>query len=327
MTNTDNLASLQSITQGDLNLAVLTEFMNHTSVATTIKYDALPYKVKQMGFGVNIDWVISKKLIAKVNANIQQTKIDNYYAYNQNAEVLGQLGQIFNMITKVPSMASDIQQTAINKLMADGKFTEDQLIAVLTNPDFKSEDFATYFGYYKEALARSMSQLSAEDQERVNQLAADYEAGGRDEAFLTNLYNSTNNTEYAAYYALKYGVYNDEGTFFFGNSNPYVTETKNGVKHKATPSVYGMLGLIYKPTSKIDVAVYGNYIGKRTYATKYSTEDLDDRFTVSMKLGYKPADGIEVYLNGHNMFNNEQREFPYGDKIGGIYSVGVSFGF
>ena len=327
MTNTDNLAGLRALSEGTLNLDVLSVFMNNTSVVSTIKYSELPYKVKQMGFGMNIDWIISPKLIAKVNANIQQTKIDNYYAYNQNAEVLGQLGQIFNMITKVPTMAGDIQQTAINKLMYDGTFTEEQLTAVLTNPDFESEDFATYFGYYKEALARSMSRLSADDQERVSQLAADYEAGGRDEAFLTNLYNSTNNTEYAAYYALNYGVYNDEGTFFFGNSNPYVTETKNGVKHKATPSVYGMLGLIYKPTSKIDVAVYGNYIGKRTYATKYSTEELDDRFTVSMKLGYKPADGIEVYLNGHNMFNTEQREFPYGDKMGGIYSVGVSFGF
>ena len=88
-----------------------------------------------------------------------------------------------------------------------------------------------------------------------------------------------------------------------------------------------MVGLIYKPTPKIDIAAYGNYIGKRTYATKYSTEKLDDRFTVSMKFGYKPADGIEVYLNAHNMFNNKEQEFPYGDKIGGIYSVGVSFGF
>ena len=324
MTDTKNLAGLRSITDGDLNLDVLSVFMNNTSVVTSIKYGELPYKVKQMGVGVNVDWVISKKLIAKVNANIQQTKIDNYYAYNQNEEVLGQLGQIFRMITQVPDMASDIQQRAINKLMAEGKFTEEQLIAVLTNPQFESEDFQTYFGYYKESLANSMSSV---DQERVSQLAADYEAGGRDEAFLTNLYNSTNNTEYAAYYALKYGVYNDEGTFFFGNSKKYEQETQNGVKHKATPSVYGMIGLIYKPTPKIDITAYGNYIGKRTYATKYSTEELDARFTASLKLGYKPAEGIEVYLNGHNLFNTEQREFPYGDKIGGIYSVGISFGF
>ena len=327
MTNTDNLKGLRALSEGELNLDVLSVFMNNTSVVTNIKYGELPYKVKQIGFGMNVDWIVSPKVIVKLNANVQQTKIDNYYAYNQNAEVLGQLGQIFNMITKVPSMAGDIQQTAINKLMAEGVFTQDQLIAVLTNPDFESDDFKTYFGYYQEALGNSMSKLSDDDQERVKQLAADYEAGVKDEAFLNNLYNSTNNTEYAAYYALKYGVFNDNGTFFFGNSDPYVTETKNGVKHKATPSVYGMIGLIYKPTPKVDITAYGNYIGKRTYATKYSTEELDARFTASLKLGYKPAEGIEVYLNGHNLFNTEQREFPYGDKIGGIYSVGVSFGF
>ena len=327
MTDTKNLSGLRALSEGNLNLDVLSVFMNNTSVITTIKYGELPYKVKQLGFGMNVDWIVSPKVIVKLNANVQQTKIDNYYAYNQNAEVLGQLGQIFNMITKVPNMAGDIQTTAIYKYMAEKNISQEELTAVLSNPDFESEAFQTYFSYYKEALANSMSRLSDEDQEKVKQLAAEYEAGGKDEAFLTNLYNSTNNTEYAAYYALKYGVYNDNGTFFFGNSDPYVTETKNGVKHKATPSVYGMIGLIYKPTPKVDITAYGNYIGKRTYATKYSTEELDARFTASLKLGYKPAEGIEVYLNGHNLFNTEQREFPYGDKIGGIYSVGVSFGF
>jgi outer membrane receptor protein involved in Fe transport len=88
-----------------------------------------------------------------------------------------------------------------------------------------------------------------------------------------------------------------------------------------------MLGLIYKPTPKIDITAYGNYIGKRTYKTAYGTEELDDHFTVNLKFGYKPADGIEVYLYGHNLLNTQERELPYGDKIGGIYSVGVSFGF
>ncbi|MBO7594267.1 MAG: TonB-dependent receptor, partial [Salinivirgaceae bacterium] len=334
MTNPKNLGGLQSITEGDLNLDVLTEFMNRTSVVSTIKYGELPYKVKQMGFGVNIDWIISPKLIAKVNANVQQTKIDNYYAYNQNAEILGQLGQIFRMITSVPNMAYDIQTGPINELMGSGAFTEEQLMKVLGaavddegNPipvDPTSDDFQTYFDVYKRYLTRSMSSV---DQDRVAELASEYESAADKDAFLTNLMNSTDDNEYAAYYAIKYGVYNDNGTFFFGNAQQYEPQTKNGVTHKATPSVYGMVGLIYKPTPKIDVAVYGNYIGKRTYATKYSTEELDDRFTVSMKLGYKPAEGIEVFLNGHNMFNNEQREFPYGDKIGGIYSVGVSFGF
>ena len=336
MTNPEVLKSLRSITEGDLDMTALSTFMNNTSVISTIKYGELPYKVKQMGFGVNIDWIISKKLIAKLNANIQQTKIDNYYAYNQNQEILGQLGQIFGMITQVPSLAEDVQTAAINELMASGTFTEQQLMKVLgvqvdengnQTPipvDFESDDFKTYFGTYEKYLHRAMSDI---DQSVVADIAARYAAAEDKQAFLDELKNSTNDTEYTAYYAIRYGVYNDNGTFTFGDSKPYETQTVNGHNHKATPSFYGMVGLIYKPTPKFDITAYGNYIGKRTYATKYGTEELKDRFTVSLKMGYKPADGIEVYLNAHNLLNTEQREFPYGDKIGGIYSVGVSFGF
>ena len=303
---------------------------------STIKYGALPYKVKQMGFGVNIDWIISKKLIAKVNANIQKTTIDNYYVYNQNTEILGQLGQIFGMITQVPTMAEDMQTAAIYELMGNGTFTEPQLKRVLgvdenNNPipvDTKSADFQTYFETYKKYLHRAMSDI---DQSKVSEIAARYAAAEDKQAFLDQLKGSTDNTEYAAYYAISYGVYNNDGIFTFGNSTAYETPTVNGHKHKATPSFYGMIGLIYKPTPKIDVTAYGNYLGKRTYATKYNMGDnaveLKDRFTLSMKIAYKPVEGMEVFLNGHNLLNNEQREFPYGDKIGGIYSIGVNFGF
>jgi hypothetical protein len=324
MTNPAVLGSLRSISEGKLDLDALQTFMGNSSVITNIKYGELPYKVKQMGFGMNIDWIITPKLIAKVNANIQQTTIDKYYAYSQNGEVLGQLGQVFGMITTVPKLAEELQTDAINDIMASGIFTEDQLMEVLTNPVIESADFQTYFETYKKYLMRAMGDV---DHSKVEELKAQYEAAGDKEAFLADLRGSNDNAEYASYYALKYGVYNNDGTFYFGNSKTYEKELEDGHKHKATPSVYGMLGLIYKPTPKIDITAYGNYIGKRTYKTAYGTEELDDHFTVNLKFGYKPADGIEVYLYGHNLLNTQERELPYGDKIGGIYSVGVSFGF
>ena len=279
-------------------MGALSAFMANTSVISTIKYGKLPYKVKQMGFGVNIDWIISKKLIAKVNANIQQTKIDNYYAYNQNTEILGQLGQIFGMITQVPSMAEDMQTAAINELMASGTFTEQQLMKALgvevdengnQTPipvDFESDDFKRYFATYEKYLHRAMGDI---DQAKVSQIAADYAAAADKDAYLESLKTSDDDTKYTAYYAIRYGVYNDEGIFTFGDSKPYELPTENGHKHKATPTVYGMVGLIYKPTPKIDIAAYGNYLGKRTYETKYNMGDnaveLKDRFTVSLKAG------------------------------------------
>ena len=320
MTDTANLGALNSIKTGGLDEVVLTKFMGMSGIISSIKYSELPYKVKQMGFGVNIDWIISKKLIAKVNANVQKTTIDNYYAYNQNAEVLGQLGQIFGMIARVPDLIYDIQYDAIMELMDEGVFTEADQSTFLTDP----EKFMAYLMKYQGNLQKAVTDI-----DNIEALQTEYAAlddAGKAE-MKARLRASSDAQEYASYYALEYGTYSQNGTFYFGNSQPYETKLENGHVHKATPSFYGMIGLIYKPTPKIDITAYGNYIGKRTYATKYSTEKLEDRFTVNLKLGYKPADGIEVYLNGHNLFNTEQREFPYGDKIGGIYSVGVSFGF
>ncbi len=320
MTDTSNLGGLNGLKEGNLDMTVLTKFMGMSGVVSSIKYSELPYKVKQMGFGVNVDWIISKKLIAKVNANIQKTTIDNYYVYNQNAEVLGQLGQIFGMITRVPDLTYDIQYDAIMNLIDRGVFTDADQNTFLSDPD----KFMAYLMEYQGNLQRAVTDI-----DNVEALQTEYAAlddAGKAE-MKARLRASDDPQDYASYYMLEYGTYSQNGLFYFGNSKPYEDKLENGHVHKATPSFYGMLGLIYKPTPKFDITAYGNYIGKRTYATKYSTEKLDDRFTVSLKMGYKPADGIEVYLNAHNLFNTEQREFPYGDKIGGIYSVGVSFGF
>ncbi len=320
MTDTSNLGGLNGLKEGNLDMTVLTKFMGMSGVVSSIKYSELPYKVKQMGFGVNVDWIISKKLIAKVNANIQKTTIDNYYVYNQNAEVLGQLGQIFGMITRVPDLTYDIQYDAIMNLIDRGVFTDADQNTFLSDPD----KFMAYLMEYQGNLQRAVTDI-----DNVEALQTEYAAlddAGKAE-MKARLRASDDPQDYASYYMLEYGTYSQNGLFYFGNSKPYEDKLENGHVHKATPSFYGMLGLIYKPTPKFDITAYGNYIGKRTYATKYSTEKLDDRFTVSLKMGYKPADGIEVYLNAHNLLNTEQREFPYGDKIGGIYSVGVSFGF
>lgn len=107
------------------------------------------------------------------------------------------------------------------------------------------------------------------------------------------------------------------------------TELQDGVENKATPNFYGMLGLIYKPIQQLNVAAFANYIGKRSYATKYNSEgeDLSQRLTVNLKVGYTPVDNVEVFFNAHNLLNNKKREFVYCDQIHGLYTVGVNFNF
>ena len=75
------------------------------------------------------------------------------------------------------------------------------------------------------------------------------------------------------------------------------------------------------------MSAFANYIGEREYRTKYGVEKLDDRFTVNMKVGYNPVENFEIFFNAHNLFNTKDREFVYSDEIGGIYTVGVNFGF
>ncbi len=306
----DNAESVKDINRGILDDNVLLAFMNGVRVVTDVKYKELPYKVNQVGFGINIDWIISPKLIAKLNANIQHTEINDYYVYNQEAEILSQCAADMGLVTLVPSLMEDLEEDGIKYAMAEGK----------TDP----EEISNHVMNRALTICPIIDDLDA--------IYKSLDKNGQEE-MLTKLRNGsytdeiTADEQYSAYFGLKYTVRNEGGAVNLGNSESMPHKTENGYVHKATPNVYGMIGLIYKPIPKIDITVFGNYISKRTYETKYSEEKLNDRFTINMKVGYKPSDNVEVFFNGHNLLNSEAREFPYADKIGAIYSVGLNFGF
>lgn len=73
-----------------------------------IRYDNMPFTVYQKGISVNADWIISPKLIAKVNANVQNTKIDKYYKYSQ-----------VEMITKQLMKSRDVTITNLTPLIGE----------------------------------------------------------------------------------------------------------------------------------------------------------------------------------------------------------------
>lgn len=62
------------------------------------------------------------------------------------------------------------------------------------------------------------------------------------------------------------------------------------------------------------------------YNASRDSETIDGKFVVNMKIAYKPVSQFEIFANAVNLFNNTSREFVYGDRVGGRYSVGVSFG-
>lgn len=235
----------------------------------SIKYNQLPYEVKQMGLSFNIDYIISSKLIAKLNANFQKTTIDKYYSYSQSQDVLKML------------MAA--QAKTVN-VIADPSYSLGYNVTGELGELFKDL-----------VLAYADGMTVAEANAKVQQ-----DAG----TFKGNVY--------------QYGV---------TKVTDHTADLEDGHEHKATPSFYGMLGLIYKPIQKLEVSAFANVIGKRTYATTYGSDELGTRFTVNMKVGYKPIEKLELFFNAHNLFNNQKREFSYTDRIGGIYTFGVNFGF
>lgn len=125
-----------------------------------------------------------------------------------------------------------------------------------------------------------------------------------------------------------------EDTFYNSEKGMYMTAksdttttltTEDGYKHKATPAVYGMFGLVYKPLDKLTISAYGNLIGERTTTLKFGNVTLPTRFTLNVKAGYKPTEKVEVFLNARNLLNTKEQEFVYCDEIGGIYTIGLNF--
>lgn len=284
---------------------VLNKYM---STMMRIKYTQVPAKVYQYGLSLNLDWIVSPKLIVKVNANVQKTTIDNYCTnYSQSSDVATQLSESYsNFYSHVGELLTEIQ---------DGieTYGQEEYLADMIG--------ATNSWQYAKEVYYSLDEAGQEAY--LESLLEAYDKG-----------TTLDGIDYPlrVYYSLKYGVGYDQSTsqFYMGSSDQVSREYKNGHHHKATPSVYGMVGVICKPIEKLNISAFANYIGRREYYTMYNLDTpakLGDRFTMNLKVGYKPEENFEVFFNAHNLFNTEKREFIYADKIGGIYTVGVNFTF
>ncbi len=283
---------------------------------TYIRYDEVPFKVQQMGISLNLDWIISSKLIAKINANIQRTTIDNYYKYSQEEMIMRQLlhskdvtlANIGPLITEVMTGA----QTKAYIATIEGKDAQAAAMAYIEACTGYTpiHNYATMFNAMTED----------EQQNYLEELKNMYEAGQMVDGNVRPL---------GLYYALKYNVRYDResDSYYFGSTvaEPYTTE--DNYKHKAAPAFYGNIGLIYRPTEKLSISTYAYLMGKREYTTIIGTQEVDPYCTINMKIGYKPIPQCEIFMSAHNLLNTQKREFIYTDKIEGTYSVGINFAF
>ncbi len=300
------LGSIMSGATDPSALGSLLPQLLHTK--TYIRYGDVPFKVRQMGVSLNLDWIISPKLIAKFNANIQQTTIDNYYQYSQATMIAKQLMQSqATTLSNLPSLVSEVLTGATIAAMSGG------------SAQTYIQDCLGYTPVQQANMAYS-AMSDAEKEAYLSSLLAAYNGGPAVAGVDRPL---------GLYYALKYSVrYNKASNeYYLGSSVAEDFETSDGHKHKATPAAYGMIGLIYKPLNQLTVSAFGNFIGKRQYTTLFGTRDLDPVFSLNMKVGYKPADILELFFNAHNLLNTKNQEFIYTDKICGIYTVGINFNF
>ncbi len=264
-----------------------------------LKYDKMPFKVSQLGISLNLDWIISSKLIAKLNANVQRTTIDKYYQYSQAEMIMKQLTTSYaTTMATLPSMMNEIITSAAMSGDVEGYVT------TLFGGQVMTHEFDAEYAERGDAL--------------LNEILAAYQNG----TYFRNCDNPL-----GLYYTLKYNIEYDVATseYNFASSASESAELTNGHKHKATPSVYGMVGLIYKPLEQLSISAFGNYQSKREYTTNYGVAKVDPNFTLNMKIGYKPIAGFELFFNAHNLLNSQKEEFIYTDKIQGIYTIGANF--
>ncbi len=303
-----------------------------------IQYQNLPYEVHQGGITLGIDWIISPKLIAKINLNAQQTYINNYYSYNQNQSIREQLttsryGTLGNLIGYDPTTKTFSDNSFVREFIADltscalegrdyVKYAQDALCHVPNLTSFQmandKEGVELYKMAYERATIEGFNILYG--MENVPQ----FELNGYESAWF-NPADIKTNQYLAAYYGLKYDIRSDGKTYYFATQPYQRPQLTNKHKHKATPSFYGSLGLVYKPMKQLEIATNLSFMGKREYETMYGFVELDAKFNADLKVSYSPAAGMEVFFNGQNILNNTSVSSPYADKAKGTYMIGASF--
>ncbi|MCQ2216341.1 MAG: TonB-dependent receptor [Bacteroidales bacterium] len=264
----------------------ITSILQALEISSYVKYTEIPSEAIQRGVSFGMDWNMSKMLMAKVNLNWQSTKIDNYFVYNQAANISEQINAAPTSPENAVSMPGDTQlQFDKNSCMGRLFTFSHELVSVmkevgsdLSNPTVQS----AIQGVMKKLVDSGVFYLKEKS-------AQEFILGLKSDAYT-----------YPAF--------------------------ENGHKHKATPSFYGSVGLYFHPDQTWNVATTLNFMSEREYQTVYGVEKLAPRCTVDMKVGYKPNNRVEVFFNARNLLNNQKREFSYADKIGGIYMAGVTFG-
>jgi iron complex outermembrane receptor protein len=112
-----------------------------------------------------------------------------------------------------------------------------------------------------------------------------------------------------------------------GNSAKSERDSIVNKTNKATPAFYGGAQINYSPIKKMNINSSLYFYGKQTFTVNQYETVIDPKLIVNLKISYKIWKNNSIYLNARNLFYNDQNEFGFMDKIGGLYLLGVNLIF
>jgi len=97
--------------------------------------------------------------------------------------------------------------------------------------------------------------------------------------------------------------------------------------HLWTPTFYGGMVIDYKFfKQRVNININSYYYTEQTLLSKYGEGKIDPKFIVNSKISYKFFKESYLYLNCRNIIG-EKKEYPFMDKIGTNYLIGLHFDF
>lgn len=290
-----DLSSPQAMQQS-LQMA-MGQFFNNVKTKAFIKNADLDLEAKQMGISLNIDWIISDKLIAKAHANVQQTKMDKYFDYSQDEDITRMLtNSAYQLAGTLLTTGTLDQNSIIGKFMTSGG-DKNAVMNVM------SELLANGTIFYEDGTQASIQDFA--DPSKAYKLLAMGESKGK--AFDQSVQNTRN------------GVGNKALPSFYGMIGLVYKPIKS-----ISISAYGyyMGNRELRTLYSISAATEN---GQTVH--NYGAEKIDSKFNCNVKIGYRPMPKFEINFNARNIFNNDKVEYAYTDNICGLYTVGVNFDF
>lgn len=298
MNNIQNIAQYVTIDSSDPNASTMgmITFMQSLKRKAMLKYTNLSAEVKQLGLSVNVDWIISDKLIAKAHANIQKTNIENFYNYSQTEDISNLISESYgDLLGLITGFKASYEQ-----VIANGGTEEQATMAKLAYLNGLFENGTFFY----------------EDPNMTPPTLADCT---KPENFL-NVLSMGRTYSNANALAKTKDIKSKSLPSFFGTIGLIYKPTK-----QLSLAAYGYYSGEREYSSFYSLATHTAADGSTV--TDYNSQKVNAKFNCSLKLGYKPTEQFEISFNARNLFNDKSREFAYADRIGGLYSIGIDFNF